>query len=106
MSQHIVDGGPSELFLLGGPSVCLCPGGSGTRSWWALRLVVAGRVDEVLGEDLAGGGIAGGDLAIIDQQQHSAAPVGGPDSQMAQPAGIADGDFAPSVHSIGACPEP
>ncbi len=48
----------------------------------------------MLGDDLPGVRVAGGDVAVVDEEQHGGAGVGGADAEVAELSGVAEGDFA------------
>ena len=54
-----------------------------------LGLVVAGGVDAVFGDDLAGGGIGGDGVVVVDQDQDVAAGVSAAVAEVAQLACVA-----------------
>ena len=54
-----------------------------------LGLVVPGRVDAVLSDDLAGGGIGGDGVVVVDQDQDVAAGVSAAVAEVTQAAGVA-----------------
>lgn len=65
-------------------------------------MIVAVGVDGELGDDLAGVRVADGDVAVVDEEEHGCAGVGPADAEVAEVAGVADGDFAVLVDFVGA----
>jgi hypothetical protein len=68
-----------------------CPGG----------LVVPGRVEGELAEELAGGGVDDSELKVLDDQQDAGPGVGWPDADVVQAAAGAQRDGARGVDAIG-----
>src|SRR5699024_9050595 len=66
------------------------------------RLIIFGGIQEMFGEDLAGGRVRGGDVFVVDQHQNLFAAMGRADAQVADFAGIADGDFPIGIDSVSA----
>ncbi len=69
-----------------------------------LGLVVPVGVDQVFGEEFAGG--PGGDecLGSVQEQEYSGTAVRAADAEVAEPAGVADGDRADVVDGVVADP--
>ena len=65
-------------------------------------LVVRGGTEEMFGEDLAGGGIRGGDMLVLDEHQDLFAAMGRSDAQMPDFAGVAQRDFPIGIDPVGA----
>ncbi|MBP2436597.1 hypothetical protein JOF34_001183 [Microbacterium amylolyticum] len=56
----------------------------------------------MFGDDLAGVRVTGGDVPVVDEHEHGGAGVGFADAQVAELAGVADGDFPVLVDLVGA----
>jgi len=69
---------------------------------WLAGLVVAGGIDGVFGDDLAGVRVACDDVSIVDEEQHGRAGVGFADAEVAEFSGVAEGDFSVFVDAVGA----
>lgn len=65
-------------------------------------MVVAAGVDGVFGDYLAGVCVADGDGAVVDEYEYGFADVGPSDAEVADLAGVAEGDFAVLVDFVGA----
>src|SRR5699024_1843742 len=84
---------------VGGQGVTGVVAGGGSPAGW---LVVLGRVDAVFGDDFAGGGIGGGDVAVVDEDQDGGVDPGAADALVSEFAGVAQGDLAVLVDFVGA----
>jgi hypothetical protein len=58
------------------------------------------RLDEVDGEDLAGGEVGDGDVVLVGEGEDAFAGVGGADAEVVHPAGAADGHSAFGVEPV------
>ena len=68
------------------------------------RLVAAGGVDGELREDLAGAVFDGGDVGVPDEQDDAFVFVGAADAEVSEASGVAKGDLAVGVDTVGADP--
>ncbi len=57
-------------------------------------MVVPGRVEGELAEELSGGGVDDPDLEVLDEQDDAGSGVGSADADVAEPAGHPQGDGA------------
>ena len=67
-------------------------------------LVVLGRIEGQLAQDLAGGGVEHGDLQVFDEQSDVGSGVGSAESDVVQSAVVAQGDVAGFADAVGADP--
>jgi hypothetical protein len=65
-------------------------------------LVAAAGVDGELAEDLTGGGVQDGDVAVLCQDEDVGSGVGSADADGAQAPGVAKGDLAAGVDAVAA----
>jgi hypothetical protein len=65
-------------------------------------LVVAGRVEGELADELAGGGVDDAYLEVVDEHQDAGSGVGPADADVVEAAVVAEGEFAVGVDAVGA----
>jgi hypothetical protein len=65
-------------------------------------LVVLGGVDGEFADDLSGGGVADGDVGVVDEHQDVFLGVGAADADVAELAGVAEGEFPELVDPVDA----
>lgn len=65
-------------------------------------LVVPGGVDGEFADDLSGGGVADGDVGVVDEHEDVIAGVGAAYADVAELSGVAEGEFPELVDSVDA----
>jgi hypothetical protein len=70
------------------------------RGVFVLWLVVAGGVDGEFAEEFAGGGVDHPDVQVVDEHDHVGSGVGSSDTDVVEPAVVAQGDGAGVVDAV------
>jgi hypothetical protein len=83
---------------------CGCRGLLGWAGWQSARLVVTGRVQDQLTDQVAGVAVDDPDVQVVDQKGDRGAGEAGAEADVVQPAVVAQGDGTPAVDLVG--PDP
>src|SRR6185437_7130033 len=70
--------------------------------WAAGGLVVPGRVEGELAQELAGAGVDDADVQVLDQEQDAGSGVGAAGADVVEPAVVAEGNEPGGVDAVGA----